>query len=98
MWDSFLRGCLTIQNLNKKDRSIKANPTINAFFLSLLSPLICRFILLYFMSKKSDESERGRVMKKGIQKHLINKTTFLKAERRKEKSSFVKGTVCFQYV
>jgi hypothetical protein len=96
MWDSLLRGCLTIQNLNKKSRSTKANPNINAFFLSMLSPLIYRFILLYFMSEKSDES--GRVMNEGIQKHLINKTTLLKVERRKERGSFVKGTGCFRYV
>jgi len=53
-------------------------------------------------TRKSDEGERGmdmiRVMNEEIQKHLIKKTTFLKVKRNVEKSSFVKGTVCFRYV
>jgi len=101
LWDSLLRGYLTIQNLNKKNRSTKANPNINTFFLSMLSPLIYRFILPYFMSEKSDENERGRgvirVMNEGIQKHLIKKTTLLKVKRSVEKGSFVKGTVLFVF-
>ncbi len=76
------RGSHTIQNLNKKDRSTKASPNINAL--------------------KSDESEWGRgvirVMNEGIQKGLINKTTFLKVKRSMEKVSFVNDTVCFRYV
>ena len=39
-----------------------------------------------------------RAMKEGIQKHLINKPTFLNVKRSVESRSFVKGTVCFRYV
>jgi len=53
------------------------------------------------LAEKSDESEKGRgvirVMNEGIQKHLINKPTFLKGKRSVEKGSFVKGTVLFVF-
>ena len=39
-----------------------------------------------------------RAMKEEIQKHPAEKPTFLKVKRSVEKSSFVKGTVCFRYV
>ena len=84
------------------NRSTKASPNINTFFLSMLSPLIYRFTLPYFLTEKSDEGERGRgvikVMNEWIQKHPAEKPTFLKEKRSMEKSSFVKGTVCFRYV
>jgi hypothetical protein len=74
----------------KRIEAQKQAQLLTPSFLAILSP------------EKAMKVKGGRgvirVMNEGIQKHPAEKPTFLKEKRSMEKSSFVKGTVCFRYV